>query len=112
MKYTKYIGVSALIAATLTTFTGCTPQNQDNLSKSYSKSYSKSHSRSHSDGSHRDHYYHHGIDFGKHRNYSYKDGVRSGCDSRMHRWRKDYDRYRHDRDYKYGWDAGYRRCRD
>ena len=109
MKLTKYLGASALIAAALT-FSGCT-QNQENLAATAAVVGAVAVVASHSDGSHTDNYYHQGHDYGQRRNYSYQDGVRSGCDSRSGRWRKDYNRYSHDYNYKNGWDAGYRRCR-
>ena len=109
MKLTKYIGVSALIAATLT-FTGCT-QDQERLAVAGVTVAGAAAIAANSDGSHQDNYYHHGEDYGESRNYSYREGVRSGCDSRTGRWRKDYNRYDHDYNYKSGWDAGYRRCR-
>ncbi|RLF42169.1 MAG: hypothetical protein DRN17_08045 [Thermoplasmata archaeon] len=99
MKLTKFIGASALIAAALT-FTGCT-QDQQNLAVA----------GSHSDGSHTDNYYHHGHDYGQNRNYGYQQGVREGCNSRHSGWDMDKYRYKHDYNYKAGWDAGYKRCR-
>ena len=109
MKFSKQIAVSALIAATLT-FTGCT-QDQEKLAATAAVVGAVAVVAANSDGSHEDNYYHHGEDYGESRNYSYREGVRSGCDSRSGRWRKDYSRYSHDYNYKNGWDAGYRRCR-
>ena len=109
MKFTKYIGVSALIAATLT-FTGCT-QNQENLAATAAVVGAVAVVASHSDGSHTDNYYHHGHDYGQNRDYGYQQGVREGCNSRHSGWDMDKYRYKHDYNYKAGWDAGYRRCR-
>ena len=110
MKTTTYLLTVSALAATLT-FTGCT-QNQENLAVAgVAVAGAAAIAASHSDGSHTDNYYHHGHDYGQNRNYGYQDGVRAGCDSRQNRWRKDYDRYKHDYNYKDGWDAGYRRCR-
>jgi hypothetical protein len=102
MKFTKQIAVSALIAATLT-FTGCT-ENQQNLAAAGVAS--------HSDGSSRDNYRHHGHDYGQNRNYGYQRGVRQGCNSRYGGWDMDKHRYKNDYNYKAGWDAGYKRCRN
>ena len=109
MKFTKYIGVSALIAATLT-FTGCT-QDQENLAVAGALVGAVAVAASHSDGSSTDNYYHHGHDYGEKRNYNYQRGVRDGCDSGRGRWTKDHYRFKHDYHYKDGWRAGHRRCR-
>ena len=109
MKFTKYIGVSALVAATLT-FTGCT-QDQENLAATAAVVGAVAVAASHSDGSHKNDYYHHGHNYGENRNYSYRKGVRDGCDSMRGRWHKDHDRFKHDQNYRDGWRAGKRRCR-
>ena len=109
MKFTKYVGVSALIAATLT-FTGCT-ENQEKLAIAGVAVAGTAAVLSHSDGSHTDNYYHHGHDYGQNRNYSYRAGVRDGCDSSRRRWSKDEYRFRHDNNYNDCWRSGYRRCR-
>ena len=113
MNFTKQIAVSALIAATLT-FTGCT-QDQENLAVAgvaVAGVAAVAASQSHSDGSHTDNYYHHGHDYGQNRNYGYQQGVRQGCNSRHSGWDMDKHRYKNDYNYKAGWDAGYKRCRN
>ncbi|MDQ7046385.1 MAG: hypothetical protein Q9M39_01680 [Sulfurovum sp.] len=109
MKFSKHIGVSVLIAATLT-FTGCT-QDQENLVAATAVVGAAVVVASNSDGSHTGDYYHHDHNYGENRNYSYRRGVRDGCDSAKGRWSKDHDRFRHDNNYKEGWKAGHRRCR-
>jgi len=112
MKFSKFIGVSALIAATLT-FTGCT-QDQENLAATAAvvgAVGAVAVAASHDDGSSTDNYYHHGHDYGENRNYGYQRGVRQGCDSRRGRWSKNDERYRHNQDYRNGWNAGFSRCK-
>ena len=112
MKFTKHIGVSALIAATLT-FTGCT-ENQEKLAIAGAAVAGTAAvmSASHSDGSSTNNYHHKGHDYGRNRDYGYQQGVRQGCNSRHSGWDMDKYRYKHDYNYKAGWDAGYRRCRN
>ena len=113
MKFTKYLGVSALIVATLT-FTGCT-QDQENLAATAAvvgAVGAVAVAASHDDGSSRNNYHHRGHDYGQNRNYGYQKGVRQGCNSRYGGWDMDKYRYKHDYNYKAGWDAGYRRCRN
>ena len=111
MNFTKYMVVSALIATTLT-FTGCT-QDQENLAVAgVAVAGVAAIAASHSDGSSTDNYRHHGHDYGQNRNYGYQKGVRQGCNSRHRGWDMDKHRYKNDYNYKAGWDAGYRRCRN
>ena len=109
MKFTKYIGVSALVAATLT-FTGCT-QDQENLAVATVAVGAAAVIVSNADGSHSDNYYHHGHDYGEKRNYTYRRGVRDGCDSARGDWTKDNHKFKHNHHYKDGWKSGHRRCR-
>ena len=109
MIFSKHIGVSALIAATLT-FTGCT-EDQENLALATAVVGAAVVVASNDDGSSKSDYYHHNENYGENRNYSYRRGVRDGCDSARGRWFKDHDRFKHDYDYKDGWKAGHRRCR-
>jgi hypothetical protein len=110
MKTTKYFLATAVIASTML-FTGCT-QNEENLALAGAgaAAVAVAASNYHSDGSHKKDYYHNDYNYGSGRNYSYRDGVRAGCESRRS-WRQDYYRYQHDYNYKSGWQAGYRQCR-
>lgn len=110
MKFSKQIGVSALIAATLA-FTGCT-QDQENLAAAAAVVGTAAVVvGANSDGSHKNDYYHNNHNYGENRNYSYRQGVREGCDSASGRWNQDGNRLDRDKSYKNGWEAGYRRCK-
>jgi len=67
----------------------------------------------HEDGSHKDNYYHYGQDYGEGRNYDYREGVRDGCTtSRTAREKIDRYRWNNNNDYRAGWVAGKRQCRN
>ena len=110
MKRTKFLLATAVITSGMM-FTGCT-QNEENLALAGVgvAAVAAAASNYHSDGSHKSDYYHNNYNYGSGRNYSYRDGVRAGCESRRS-WRQDYYRYQHDYNYKSGWQAGYRQCR-
>jgi hypothetical protein len=110
MKKTSTLLLVSALAAALT-MTGCT-QNEENLALAGAgvAAVAVAANSYHSDGSHTGNYYHNNYDYGSGRNYSYRDGVRAGCESRRS-WRQDYYRYQNDYNYKSGWQAGYRQCR-
>ena len=108
MKTTKLLLSAAVVAATLS-FTGCT-KDQENLALASVAVVGVAAIASHADGSHTGNYYHNGYDYGTNRNYSYRDGVREGCQSRSY-WSQNSYRYDHDRDYRDGWRSGYSSCR-
>ena len=101
--------LSTIILAGSLLFTGCT-QDQENLAIAGVAVAGIAAIASHEDGSHTGNYYHNGSDYGTNKNYSYRDGVREGCNSRNY-WSQNSYRYDQDRDYRKGWRAGYRRCR-
>ncbi len=104
----KTILTTIVLAGTLL-FTGCT-QDQEKLAVAGVAVAGIAAIASNDDGSHAGNYYHRGTDYGRNRNYSYRDGVRDGCDSRKY-WRQDSHRYDRDNDYRSGWISGYSRCR-
>jgi hypothetical protein len=110
MNIKKYLLASTVITS-LILFTGCT-QDQENLAVAgvAVAAVAVAASNYHDDGSHKKDYYHNNNNYGSGRNYSYRDGVREGCESRRS-WRQDYNRYQNDYNYQNGWKAGYRQCR-
>ena len=104
--------LTASVLATALTMTGCT-QDQENLALAGAgvAAVAVAASNYHKDGSHTGNYSHYGHDYGSGRNYSYRDGVREGCNSKRGTWRQNYYRYQNDYNYKSGWKAGYRQCR-
>jgi hypothetical protein len=110
MNVGKYLFATAVIASSMM-FTGCT-QDQENLALAGAGAVAVAAvaSNYHDDGSHKDNYYHNGYDYGSGRNYSYRDGVREGCQSRNY-WTQNNYRYQNDYNYRSGWKAGYRQCR-
>ena len=105
---TKKLLLTASIATALT-FTGCT-QDQENLALAGAGVAAVAVAASHADGSSKEKYYHHGQNYGENRNYSYRDGVRAGCNSARGQWDRNYNRFNYDNDYKYGWEHGKRQC--
>ena len=95
---TKKLLVAASIATALT-LTGCT-QDQENLALAGAGVAAVAIAASHADGSSKDNYYHHGQNYGQNRNYSYRDGVRAGCNSARGQWDRNYNRFNYDKDYK------------
>ena len=109
MKTTKRNFLVAASIAIALTFTGCT-QDQENLALAGVGVAAVAVAVSHADGSSKDNYYHHGQDYGENRNYSYRDGVRAGCDSVRGSWNRDSYRFNNDNEYRAGWKHGKRQC--
>ncbi len=107
-KTTKNLLVATSIVTALT-FTGCT-QNEENLALAGAGVAAIAVVASNTDGSNQDNYYHHGEDYGENRNYSYRDGVRAGCNSARGQWDRNYNRFSNDSNYRYGWEHGKRQC--
>ena len=107
-KTTKNLLVATSIVTALT-FTGCT-QNEENLALAGAGVAAVAIVASHTDGSSKDNYYHHGQSYGENRNYSYRDGVRAGCNSARGQWDRNYNRFSNDSNYRYGWEHAKRQC--
>jgi len=102
MKFKRLFVIGAFIVATLS-FTGCTPY-QEGLATGVVVGAVGT-------AAYKDNYYYGGYYYGHNRNNAYRQGVRDGCYSRTHRWRKNRHQYRQNYSYRNGWNAGYRRCR-
>ncbi len=90
MKFTKYAGASALIAATLT-FTGCT-QDQQNLS-------------------HANNYSNNGSNYGLSNDRLYDIGEEDGCNSMSGiDYNKNSAKYQYNKDYNRGFKRGMAKC--
>jgi len=111
MKIGKMItAVSAIVILLLVA--GCT-QDQERLAAAGVVAAGAAAAAYHEDGSHKDNYYHYGQDYGEGRNYDYRDGVRDGCaTSRTAREKLDRYRWNNNDDYRSGWVAGKRQCRN
>jgi len=109
-KTNMLLAVSALVA--VLAMTGCT-QDERRLAVAGAAVAGASAIAYHQDGSHQDNFYHYGQNYGEGRNYNYRDGVRDGCTTaRTARLRQDYSRFSYNSDYRDGYYAGKRQCKN